>query len=272
MFQKKSLVIDNKKQQKKLPKMSEEIKGKIISFFSVVIFIIIWQYLSANNIIDPFFTGIPSEIFREGIIILRSGELTPYLLHSFHAFIWGFGLAIIFGLVFGIIIGLNKTLYSIMYPFIYTIDALPRIVIIPLLIIWIGIGIEAKIVMIFLMSFMPILINVIYATINTNYNLITMSKSFGAKGYFKIKNIYLYSVLPSFFSAVRISRATAIIGLVVAEFFGLGKGIGYLISFYGAIFRTNTLLFLIFILLLFNFFLLFIIYKIEKRMYFYSNR
>jgi len=99
------------------------------------------------------------------------------------------------------------------------------------------------------MALPSIIINTIDGVKNTDKELLKMAKSFKAGKLFTIKSIMFYKSLPFIFSGMRIAVGKSIIGLVVAEIFGYGIGLGYLVSFYGANFAAAKLIFIIFVLL-----------------------
>ena len=241
-------------------------KSYLISIFSIFIFIILWQLIGQLKIIDPLFIGSPVQIAKEIIDFFISGEIYPHLLASFQAFVIGLILAILIGVTGGLAVGLKDNLYNFISPYLFALHSTPKIALMPLIIIWFGIGFKAKITLIFLMSVIPIIVSTVDSAKTIDSSLIKMAHSFKASNSFVIKTIIFYGSLPYIISGIRIAVGRAFIGLVVAEFFGLGIGLGYLISFYGATFQTNRLMAIIVLIVIFNFLIVnVIIYFIEKK-------
>ena len=237
-----------------------------IGLMSVAVFLTIWQIVSARKIIDPIFIGTPTLILKAGIKLFTSGEIYPYLKLSSEALFISLFLSIIFGVIAGLIIGSNKKLEQIILPFIFASNSLPVVVLIPLIIIWLGLGTNAKVVVIFLMAVIPILVNTMDAAKSIDSSVTKMAQSFKASKLFILKNIVFFHSLPFILSGIRVAAGRAIIALFVAELFGLGEGIGYLISYYGATFQTNKLMAVALLILLLNFLIVNVIINFtEKR-------
>ncbi|MFA6097507.1 MAG: ABC transporter permease [Candidatus Paceibacterota bacterium] len=225
------------------------LKKNYISFISILVFFVLWEAIARFNFINPLFISSPSKIYKSGSMLVLSGEIFPHVWISLKAFFAGFLAGIVLGVLGGLAIGYNKYLYKIFLPYVLALNSLPTIAIIPLVIIWFGIGIEAKIIIVLLMVIKPILINTINAVINTDRNIIKMAKSFGASHYQILSSIVFFSALPFIFSSLQMAIGRGITGLVVGEMFGYGKGLGFLVSFYGNTFQTPRLMFVVTILL-----------------------
>lgn len=225
------------------------LKKYYISFISILAFFVLWEIVARFNLINSLFISSPSKVFQAGRSLVLSGEIFPHVWISMKAFLLGLSLGIAVGVLGGLVIGYNRILYKIFLPYILALNSLPTIAIIPLVIIWFGIGVEAKIVIVLVMTIKPILINTINAVINTDRNMIQMAKSFGASHFQILKGIIFFSALPFIFSSLQMAIGRGITGLVVGEMFGYGKGLGFLVSFYGNTFQTPKLMFVVMILL-----------------------
>jgi len=236
-----------------------------IGAFSVAIFFVVWEITARLKLINSVFISSPSKVYSAGYEMLGSGEIFPHIFISLEALFSGLFLAAALGMIIGLMIGSNKTLYQFFSPHIYALNSLPTVAVIPLIIIWFGIGIYAKIAIVFMMALKPILINVIDGVRNVDKKLIGMSRSFGADSIFVLRSITLFSILPFLFSGLRISIGRSITGLIVGEAFGYGKGLGFLVSFYGSTLQTSRLMFIILLLLFISAGLINIILYIEKK-------
>lgn len=235
-----------------------------ISFFLIIIILAIWELASRLNMIETFFTSRPSDIFTAGFGLVRSGEIFPHLFYSAKILSIGFTSAVVVGYLAGVFIGFNNKLYFIFKPYIFSLNALPIIVIMPLIILWFGIGEFSKIFMVFLLSMKPVLINSIEGSRQVDENFLKMAHSFEVGKASIFKNIYIYSTLPFMFAGAKVATGMAIVGMVIAEFFGYGKGLGFLASYYGMTFKSGKLMFVILLLFLLNICILKIISLIER--------
>jgi NitT/TauT family transport system permease protein len=178
------------------------------------------------------------------------------------AFFIGLIIAIIIGVVVGIAVGGSKKLEAAIKPYVFALNSLPLVAIIPLMIIWFGIGAFSKTVVVFLVAVIPIIISVSDGVKTVDQNLVKMAESFGAS---KIKVIFFHS-LPNIISGIRIAVGRALVGLLAAEFFGFGKGIGYLISLYGSTFEVNKMMALVLLVIAFNILMIALINITEKKL------
>ena len=240
-------------------------KRVLPSLLLLVILLVLWQAVVYFKFINPIFVGSPLGVVKEFIDLFASKEIYPQLWNSFSAFFVGFITAVISGTVLGLVVGTNKKIFQVLSPYIYAIDALPKLVLFPLIIIWFGIGLNAKIFVIFLMTIIPVLVNTIDAAKAVDPKLVVMAHSFRGSRFFILKNIYLPASLPYIFSALRLAVGRALGGLILAEFNGIGQGIGYLIAFYGGTLQTDRLLALVLVVLIIDLLLLKSISFAEKK-------
>lgn len=223
--------------------------GYFLSSLSVLVFLAVWEIVGRLEIINPIFISYPSEVFAAGFELVKSGKIIPHFIASVKALLAGLFLAVAAGGPGGLILGTNKNLYDFFRPFVFTLNALPKVAAVPLIIIWFGFGIVSKIAVVFLMALPSILINSLDAAKNIDKEFLEMAKSFKAGRLFVLKSITFFGSLPFVFSGIRVAIGKAVIGLVIAEVFGYGIGLGYLAVFYGQNFQTGRLMFVILLLL-----------------------
>ncbi|HCP08689.1 MAG TPA: hypothetical protein DIT25_02750 [Candidatus Moranbacteria bacterium] len=235
-------------------------------FISTAGTIAVWEIISRFGIVDDFFISSPGKVWSEGMGLVSSGVLWPHLLISLETLFAGIFLAILVGVSLGILIGSSETVRDYLHPHVSILNSLPKVAVIPLIIIWFGVGLPSKISIVFLMALVPILMNTIDGAKNTDKNLLKMARSFDAGRIFTVWSVTFFSSLPFVFSGLRIASGRAVVGLIIAEIFGYGKGLGYLVSFYGINFQTAKLLFIVIILIFINVFLLKIVKISEKNL------
>ena len=176
-----------------------------------------------------FFTT-PSKIAVAFYELLLNGEIEKHFYVSAVAFLAGLGLSIIVGLPLGLIIGRSPTLEAWVDPYITAFNATPRIVLLPLLILWFGIGIWSKIMIVFAGAVFPLLINTYAGVKNVNRVLVNVVRSFGASEWQLMKIVVLPNSVPYIIAGLRLAIGRAILGVVVGEFFGSSQGLGYMIA------------------------------------------
>jgi len=176
-----------------------------------------------------FFTT-PANVGAAFWQLLSSGELEKHFYVSALAFAAGLALSIVVGLPMGIVMGRSKTLEALFDPYVTAFNATPRIVFLPLLILWFGIGIWSKIVVVFAGAVFPLLINTYVGVKNVDRVLVNVVRSFGASEWQLMKVVVVPNSLPYIIAGLRLAIGRAILGVVVGEFFGASRGLGYMIA------------------------------------------
>ena len=176
-----------------------------------------------------FFTT-PSKVAAAFQQLLINGEIEKHFYVSAIAFLAGLGLSIVVGLPLGLLMGRSQTLEALLDPYVTSFNASPRIVWLPLMILWFGIGIWSKIVIVFAGAVFPLLINTYAAVKNVNRVLVNVVRSFGANEWQLMKVVVLPNSLPYIIAGLRLAIGRAILGVVVGEFFGSSQGLGYMIA------------------------------------------
>jgi NitT/TauT family transport system permease protein len=154
-------------------------------------------------------------------------------------FFWGYVLSVAVGIPFGIAVGWYKRLSYLFDPFINALYSTPRVALLPLVIIWLGIGIISKVGIIFLGAVFPIMINARDGVKTTPYNLLNAAKSFGASEWQVFKSVVFPSTVPFLLSGLRLGVGRALIGVMVGELYAATAGIGFMITVAGATFQTD---------------------------------
>ena len=213
---------------------------KILGTAAVILFLTVWELVgNVFGMINPMFMSAPSLIWKAAVQLFASGEIWNDLYVSGIEFGWGYLLSVIVGVPFGIATGWYKKMSYIFDPFINAMNATPRVALLPLVIIWLGIGILSKVGIIFLGAVFPILINSRDGVKTTPYNLLTAARSFGATEWQIFKSVVLPSTLPFILTGLRLGVGRALIGVMVGELYAATAGIGFMITVAGATFQTD---------------------------------
>ena len=213
---------------------------KILGSVAVAVFLIIWELVgNVLQLINPMFMSAPSLIWKAGVQLFSSGEIFNDLYISGIELFWGYLLSAVVAVPFGIMVGWYKRASYIFDPFINAMNATPRVALLPLVIIWLGIGILSKVGIIFLGAVFPILINARDGVKTTPYNLLTAARSFGASEWMVFKSVVFPSTIPFILSGLRLGLGRAIVGVMVGELYAATAGIGFMITVAGATFQTD---------------------------------
>ncbi len=213
---------------------------KILGAAAVILFLTAWE-LCGNTLqlINPMFMSAPSFVFTAAYQMFASGEIYNDLYVSGIEFVWGYLLSVLVAVPFGIAIGWYTRFAYICDPFVNAMNATPRIALLPLVIIWLGIGIISKVGIIFLGAVFPLLINTRDGVKTTPHNLLTAARSFGASDWQIFRSVVLPSTVPFILTGLRLAVGRALIGVMVGELYAATAGIGFMITVAGATFQTD---------------------------------
>jgi NitT/TauT family transport system permease protein len=168
------------------------------------------------------------------------GRLKSDMVYSGINFAIGVGLAIAAGVVFGVIIGWYRKIAMVFEPFLSALYATPRVALVPLILIWFGIGMWSKVFIVFINAFFPVLINTIGGVKAIDDDLLRAARAYCASDWQMFTTVVLPGSVPFILTGVRQAVALGLIGVVVGEMFGGSEGIGYMVNYGGQTFQTDT--------------------------------
>jgi NitT/TauT family transport system permease protein len=203
----------------------------------ILVFIILvgsWQFLASRKIIDPFFFSSPSLIVEHMIDWFvngtTQGPLYIHFLVTFEETIISFVLGVVLGVIAGYALGMSEILSVIFGPYIQMFNALPRVVLAPIFILWLGLGMSSKIALGVTLTFFIVFFNAFQGVREVDRNLVNNARLLGANKRQLARHVILPSALPWILSSLHTSFGFALVGAVVGEFIGATEGLGFLIS------------------------------------------
>jgi NitT/TauT family transport system permease protein len=209
---------------------------------SVLIILAVWEAIwSYTDWVSPLFFSGPSAIAKQFKYTLTEGTLLADMAYSGKNFALGFAIALVAGVVLGVIIGWYRRVRLVADPFLNALYATPRLAMMPLIIIWFGIGMWSKVFIVFLSAFFPILINTVAGIRNMDADLLRAARAFCASDWQIFKTLAIPGSVPFILTGVRQGVALGLIGVVVGEMFGGSEGVGFMIAYGGQTFATDTL-------------------------------
>jgi ABC-type nitrate/sulfonate/bicarbonate transport system permease component len=234
----------------------------LITTGSVVFVLVTWQL--CGPYIDPLFGTYPTAIVAAFWKLVGSGKLAAALADSLRPFAAGFALAIVVGVPLGLVIGRFRVLEAAIGIYVTAGFAMPLVALVPLLVLWLGLGFAVKVAIIFLMSVFPICINTWLGVAAVPKTLIEVGKSFVAPNSVILRRIILPATLPYIMAGVRLSVGRAVVAMVIAEFFTSISGLGAIIQTSANNFDTATTFVPIIIIMLMAVALNFFVGAIER--------
>jgi len=211
----------------------------VITCLSVGALILLWEIFGRR--INPIFGSYPSAIAVAFVDLVRSGKLLTALIQSLQPFVVGYGLAIVAGIPIGLIIGRYRTMEAAFGIYVTAGYAMPLVALVPLLVLWLGLGFAVKVAVIFLMSLFPICINTWLGVIAVPKSLIEVGRSFVAPNRVILLRIILPATLPYIMAGIRLAVGRAVVAMVIAEFFTTISGLGAIIINSANNFDTATM-------------------------------
>ncbi|MBI2369398.1 MAG: ABC transporter permease [Deltaproteobacteria bacterium] len=214
-----------------------------VGTLSVLLFIGLWQTVGGLALIDPRYISTPVDVVRAGVDLVRTEELWRHLRVSGAEFALGFVASLVVAVPLGLLAGWYRRLGYLVDPVLMTFYAMPRDAMLPLIIIWLGIGIYSRAAVVFLGAIFPIIVNTMAGIRKVEPVWIRCARSFGARERHLFWKILLPGALPYIMTGVRLGIGRGIIGVIVAEMYVSVEGLGELIMAAQAGLNTDRLVF-----------------------------
>lgn len=213
-------------------------QNRIISLSAVIIFLIIWEMIARLEIIRPLLISSPSRIVNAAGWLFAHGFAADIGI-SLLEFLLGYALAVFIGVPLGLAMGWYPRFNAALDPFTQALNATPRVALLPVIMIWLGIGLASKTAVVFLGAFFPILLSGVSGVQNCDEQLMNCARSFGATDRQILRTLILPSSIPWLITGMRVGVGRAVVGVVVAELIAATAGIGHMMSIAGATFQTD---------------------------------
>jgi NitT/TauT family transport system permease protein len=211
------------------------------------------------------FLATPSEIGGAFVGLVERGELQRHFEVSALEFLVGLGLSVVVGLPLGFLLGRVRALDDLLDPFVTSLNATPRLVWLPLLILWFGLGIWSKVMIVFAGAVFPLLINTYEGVRNTDRLLANVVRAFGGSEWQVARTVVLPCAVPYVVAGLRLAIGRAILGVVVGEFFGASRGLGFMIATAASSYRPDVMFVGVFVLMALSLALTFSVQALEAR-------
>ena len=206
---------------------------------AVAVFFVFWEYAARG--MSPLFMASPSAIFRAAWQITASGELPNAFVASMGPFALGLAISIIGGIAIGILLAQFWFLEYTLDPFVNALYAIPRVALVPLIILWAGLETTGKVTIVVSIAIFPVIINTYAGIKDVRGSLLEIGRAYGATERQMFTKIILPATVPYIMAGIRLAVGLAIIGMIVAEFFTAITGLGGLIVNYANSFATAKL-------------------------------
>jgi NitT/TauT family transport system permease protein len=214
----------------------------VVRGLGLVGLLVVWEALTRTGWVPELFLPSPLGVLATGWEMLRSGDLLVHVAASLGRILLGFGLGALGGVGVGLAVGVFSLADAIGTPLIAATFPIPKIALLPLLILWLGIGEPSKVAVIALGVFFPMTINTYAGVRHADPLLLRAAVSFGAGRWSLIRKVMLPSALPMIFAGLKLGAGTSLLLLVAAEMIAASSGIGFLILHAQNLMETTTLM------------------------------
>jgi NitT/TauT family transport system permease protein len=219
----------------------EQNRKLLLGLLSVALFLAAWQAVFLFVPFNPLFISKPTLIAKSFYDLVVGGELFHDLAVSAVPFVYGFSAAVVVGVTVGIVMGWRQRVSYALDPIMIVFYASPLVALAPLVIVFFGVGVSGKAIIIFLLSVFPFIFNAQAGVRAVDRLLINVVRSLGGSEKDLYLKVIVPSVLPYIVAGTRIAIGRGLIGVLVAEFFAASEGIGYAIARYGDLFALDKM-------------------------------
>lgn len=207
----------------------------------LVAFLGIWEFAASKGIIDSFITSSPSRILKT-FANFASNDLLMHTKVTCYETIVGFLLGTILGIIVAIILWWSKFISKVLEPYLVVLNSLPKVALGPIIIIWVGAGTKAIIVMAIAISLIVTILDILNGFLNTDKELIKMAKSLNASKFQILTKIVIPANISTFINSLKISIGLSLVGVISGEFLISKAGLGYLITYGGQVFKLDLVM------------------------------
>ena len=207
----------------------------------LIIFIVAWEYLANVGVIDSFLTSQPSRIVKT-FMNLSNNDLLEHLKITIIETLAGFSLGTVLGVIIAIILWWSPFISKVAQPYLVILNSLPKVALGPIIIIWVGAGMPAIIVMALAISLIVTILDILNGLINTDKEKIKMAKTFNASKFQILTKIVIPANISTLFNTLKVNIGLSLVGVISGEFLVSKGGLGYLIVYGGQVFKLDLVM------------------------------
>lgn len=237
---------------------------RYIQAAALILVLIGWEI--AGRRLGVFILAPPSSLGSAFVEMMENGELPKAILDSSVGLSLGFGFALFFGILIGLIMGTYRYVATILDPFISALYVVPIAALVPLLIVWTGIGLQPRVITVTLFAVFEIIIATYTGVRGVNQRLIEMARAFGANQRQVFRYVVFFGALPVMFAGIRIGAGRAIKGMVIAELLFAVTGLGGLVLTNSHYYRTDKVMVVVVVIALFGVLFVALVQLVERKL------
>ncbi len=202
-------------------------RGAVQVTGTVVAFLVLWEVAARVFALPAYILPAPSEIVVE--LIQRRQQYWHAATFTLQPMLIGFVAAVVIGVALALVVAFSPTMEKTVYPLLIFFQIVPKIAVAPLFIIWFGFGLMPKVLLVFLLSFFPVVVSAITAFRSVDSDIMDLARSTGAGRWRTFLKVQVPHALPTLFTGIKVAAALSATAAVVAEFVASDRGLGYLL-------------------------------------------
>jgi len=215
-----------------IPGRSRDLVRLAMPWLAMALFLLLWELVCVVFDLPEILLPRPTRVFE--VFVQRIDILLAFCWDTLWTTLVGFFLAIAGGVMLGVLIGASPLIYSGLYPLLIAFNAVPKVALVPILMIWVGVGATPAVVTAFVISFFPIVVNVATGLATIEPEMIDVLYSLGATRFEILRKVGIPRAMPYLFASLKVAITLAFIGSVISETVGGNRGIGFLMLSAGA--------------------------------------
>jgi len=228
--------------------------------------LLVWEAAGRFHLLNPLFVPSPSQIGAALAELFDSGRIWPHLEATFTAALGGLGIGIVVGILLGVLAALIPFIAELIEPVMTVLNAIPRVILAPLFVIWLGIGLASKVALAFILVAVLIFFTVFGGIRQVDRRLVERIITLGGTRWSLVRHVYLPSVAAWVLSNMKVAVGFAFTGACVGEFVAATRGLGYLLSFAQSTYNSALMFALIFLILVVVLAIFWIAGRLEKHL------
>lgn len=244
--------------------MNEALRIRIYQVAVLLVIIALWQIGLWTGVLKPYVYGTPLGVLKSFGAQLADGSLLRHFWVTAQEVVIGFVLGCALGSSAGLLLWLSPLWAKILHPYMIALNGVPKIALAPLIIVWFGLGMESKIAIATIITFIVAFLQAYKGTQEIDQDLIRLMKSLGASQWQTFRTIVAPASLPWIVSALRLNVGFALIGAVVGEYISAEEGLGYMVYYAGQLYDLNSVWVGIFSLMIMALLLEAIVARLER--------
>ena len=216
---------------------------------ALAILLTIWEAAGRAGMLNPMYAPMPSRIGTALAELFSDGRIWPHLEATFAAALGGLALGIAAGILLGVAAALTRFIAELLEPVMTLLNAVPRVILAPLFVIWLGVGLASKVALSFILVAVLVFFTVFTGIRQVDRRLVERVVTLGGNRWALVRHVYLPSVASWVLGSLKIAVGFAFTGAVVGEFVAASRGLGYLLSFAQSTYNSALMFALILLIL-----------------------